>query len=115
MKSNLYPKNLMTENLVDLRVCSDNKSDLHHHEFFELAYVTEGSAEHTIDGHSILIGRGDFFLVNLSSSHGYNAISKDFKIINCLFVPEFIDRTLHGARSFSKIMNTPQMASSIRL
>jgi AraC-like DNA-binding protein len=105
MKSKLYTKNLMTESLIDLRICDDNKTELHHHEFFELVYVVEGSAEHTIDGHSMIIYKGDYFLINLRSSHGYNAIKDNFKIINCLFVPEFIDRTLRGARSFAEIMN----------
>lgn len=104
MKSVLFEKNLMADSLIDLRTCTED-AGLHHHEFFELAYVLSGSAEHTIDGRSMIISEGDFFFMNLKASHGYSAIGKDFKIINCLFLPEFLDKTLCGARSFAEIMN----------
>ncbi len=104
MKSLLFGKNLMTDTLIDLRTCTDN-AKLHHHEFFEIAYVLSGSAEHTIDGRSMIISEGDFFFMNLKASHGYRAIGKDLKLINCLFVPEFLDKTLKGAKTFAEIMN----------
>ena len=104
MKSELFGKNLMTDSLIDLRTCTEDAS-LHHHEFFELVYVISGSAEHTIDGRSMILSEGDFFFMNLKSSHCYSAIGNEFKIINCLFVPEFLDKTLSGARTFAEIMN----------
>lgn len=104
MNSCLFSKKLMTDALVDLRTSRDD-APLHHHDFFEIAYVISGSCEHTIDGHTYIIKKGDYFFFNLKSSHAYTALSEDFEIINCLFVPEFIDRTLKGARSFSDIMN----------
>ncbi|MBR5140755.1 MAG: helix-turn-helix domain-containing protein [Clostridia bacterium] len=104
MNSCLFSKTLMTDALVDLRTSRDD-APLHHHDFFEIAYVISGSCEHTIDEHSSIIKKGDFFFFNLKSCHAYAALSDDFEIINCLFVPEFIDRTLKGARSFSDIMN----------
>ena len=104
MKSVLFSKNLMTDRLIDLRTCTDG-AKLHHHDFFEIAYVLSGTAEHTIDGKTTIIGEGSFFFMNLKASHSFSAIGKDFKIINCLFVPEFLDKTLIGARSFAEIMN----------
>jgi len=104
MKSMLFRKQLMNDELIDLRTCSDD-SKLHHHEFFEAVYILSGSAEHNIDGHSMIISEGDFFFMNLKTSHGYRALGADFKLLNCLFVPEFLDKTLKGVRSFSEIMN----------
>ena len=104
MKSVLFSKKLMNGNLIDLRTCDENAT-LHHHEFFELAYVLSGSAEHTIDGHSMIISKGDYFFMNLKASHGYTAIGQGFQMVNCLFMPEFLDKSLNGAHSFSEIMN----------
>ena len=104
MKSVLFGKNIMTDSLIDLRTCSEG-ARLHHHEFFELAYVLSGTAEHTLDGKSMIISEGNFFFMNLKASHSYSAIGKDFKIVNCLFVPEFLDKTLKGLRTFAEIMN----------
>ena len=53
----------------------------------------------------MIISEGDFFFMNLKTSHGYTSPGGDFKLLNCLFVPEFLDRTLRGVRSFSEIMN----------
>ena len=104
MKATLFTRNMMTHSLIDLRTCADD-SEIHCHEFFEIAYVLSGSCEHTVDGRISIISEGDYFLINLKQSHGYAAISRDFEILNCLFMPEFIDRTLMGAHSFSEIMN----------
>ena len=104
MKSELFSKILMTDSLIDLRTCTED-ARLHHHDFFELVYVLSGSAEQTIEDRSMIISEGDFFFMNLKASHEYRAIDSDFKIINCLFVPEFLDKTLKGARTFAEIMN----------
>ena len=104
MNSLVFRKSIMTDSFIDLRTSKED-SGSHRHEFFEIAYVISGSCEHTIDGHTTIISRGDYFFVNLKSVHSYAGLSPDFEIINCLFVPEFIDRTLEGAHSFSEIMN----------
>jgi AraC family L-rhamnose operon regulatory protein RhaS len=90
-----------------VHLCTDKISKLHHHDFFEFVYVLEGAAEHTIDGHTAIIGPGEFFFINLKSSHAYRCLDDErgFKIINCLFLPSFIDRTLEGARSFREILD----------
>ena len=114
MKSLLFDKKVMTDKLIDLRTC-DEDAKLHHHEFFELVYVLSGNAEHAIDGHSMIISEGDFFFMNLKTSHGYRALTPDFRLINCLFVPEFLDKTLKNAHTFAEIMNNyPTKIESIR-
>ncbi len=76
---------------------------LHDHHFFELTYVTGGSTLHTLNGKTSRIREGDYFIVDYGSVHSYQD-SRDFMLINCLFLPEIVDDTLKGCRSFEKLM-----------
>ncbi len=102
-----FDKDTMRDAHIDVRICDDRQTKMHSHSFFEIVYVLEGSAEHTINGHSMILHTGDYFLINLKSKHQYVSIGDtcDFKVINCLFEPEFIDKTLEGAHSFAEILN----------
>lgn len=77
---------------------------LHNHRFFELVYIIEGSAYHTLAGQTVKVGRGDYFIVDYGSSHDYSR-SSQLKIMNCLFLPELIDQTLSDCRSIDELMN----------
>lgn len=100
-----------TEIVREQQICMDVSSNacsvMHGHPFFELVYVLSGTAEHTCDRKTSVVGAGDYFLINVQSMHGYRAVygSADFKIINCMFTPRFIDSTLADARSFQDILN----------
>ena len=50
---------------------------LHRHNFFELAYVTDGKARNVIDGKSYTVERGDYFVMNRFSTHSYHTISSE--------------------------------------
>lgn len=76
----------------------------HNHTFFELVYVTSGSTLHTLNSVSGPLGPGDYFIVDYGSEHSY-AGSKNFTLINCLFLPEIIDDTLKNCRSFEELMH----------
>ena len=45
--------------------------DTHDHQFFELAYVTGGTAEHTLNGQVSTVCKGDYFIVDYGSNHRY--------------------------------------------
>jgi len=75
----------------------------HAHNFFELVYVTGGTAIHILSGEKSLLATGDYFIVDYGSVHSYSE-SRDFQIINCLFLPEIIDDTLYGCRSFDTLI-----------
>ena len=79
-------------------------NSLHEHDFFEFVYVVHGKVEHIREHKSAIIGAGDYFLINLKDAHGYRRID-GCKIINILFLPEFIDESLRGADSFQKILD----------
>ena len=88
-----------------MAVVSEQQGDVktHDHNFFELAYITGGSALHTINGEQARVGAGDYFLVDYGSVHSYTQ-SRDFVLINCLFMPEMIDDTLVDCRSVEALM-----------
>ena len=75
----------------------------HSHNFFELVYVTDGSAIHTVEGTPAEISKGDYFIIEYGCSHAYSNC-RNFGVINCLFVPEFIDATLKGCKSYSQLI-----------
>ncbi len=87
--------------------CADGNVPTHGHDFFEFAYVVQGRAEHTINGRTFLLSEGDYFLINRNDTHAYHAITAEgFRIINCMFLPQFIDRSLTDAPGFREILNT---------
>lgn len=77
--------------------------EMHNHLFFELAYITGGTAKHILDDSVSVVQRGDYFIVDYGSLHGYRD-SKDLTLINCLFLPELIDETLVDCRSFDQLL-----------
>ena len=79
------------------------RTEVHSHNFFELVYVTEGSAMQTLSGKMVAISKGDYFIIDYASSHGYENC-RNFYIINCLFKPEFIDATLKGCKSYAQLI-----------
>ena len=83
--------------------CKQDDVGDHDHRFFELVYVMGGSAVHTLNGETGLLKEGDFFIVDYGSIHSYRQC-RDFMLINCIFLPEIIDDTLAGCRSFDELM-----------
>ena len=75
----------------------------HDHQFFELVYIVEGSAEHTLNGQACMVYAGDYFIVDYGSRHKYRNC-RDFKLINCMFTPELIDETLADCRGFDELL-----------
>lgn len=75
----------------------------HDHTFFELAYVTGGSAAHILNGRAGTLRQGDYFIMDYGSVHRYENC-RDFTLINCLFLPEVIDETLRGCRSLEALL-----------
>jgi len=98
---------IVTENSFMIDVSYNYMSKTHSHPFFELVYVVKGTVIHTLDNKTMIIKPGDYFLINLNSYHGYNALpsTTDFEIINCMFMPSFIDPILSNTKTFEEILN----------
>lgn len=77
---------------------------LHRHTFFELVYVLKGSATHWLEGDQVSLRAGDYFIIDPGSTHCYRE-TKDFVIVNCLFLPEYIDRALEDCPSLSSLLS----------
>lgn len=87
-------------------VLADNKlSRTHTHEFLEIAYVAEGRALHKIKNEEAVICRGNYFIVDYNTEHSYESISDEpLLIVNILFNPRFIDKSLERCRSFDELL-----------
>ena len=88
------------------RIAPHNQRDMgyHSHSFFELAYVTGGSAVHMMDtGEEHEVHAGDYFIIDYGTNHRYRN-SQDCTLINCLFLPEIIHDTLADCHSFDEIL-----------
>ncbi|MDD4700405.1 MAG: AraC family transcriptional regulator [Oscillospiraceae bacterium] len=86
--------------------CDSILSKTHTHNFLELAYVTQGSALHTFGNSESTINKGDYFIVDYDAAHSYFSIDgKPFEVINCVFLPEFVDRSLINCKSFKTVLN----------
>lgn len=77
---------------------------MHNHTFFELVYILKGTATHWIGQESMSLRAGDYFIIDPGSAHSYKD-TKDFEIVNCLFLPEYIDRALGECPSLSSLLS----------
>lgn len=70
----------------------DDDMELHTHDnFSELVIVLSGTAIHEVDGEEYPIKKGDVFVINDRTCHGYKK-PKNFRICNIMFVlPYFLD------------------------
>lgn len=89
----------------DLPVCIfksdlDNPEEIknrepHSHDFIEIAYVSSGKGYHELNSKKRDTSRGDIHFINFDSVHMFTPIdnvnSGNLEIINCIFLPEFID------------------------
>lgn len=86
-----------------IRALQQVDTGAHSHQFFELAYVTGGQAQNILNDQALLVKEGDYFIMDYDSVHSYKQ-GKGFSLINCLFLPEVIDNTLEGCRTFDQFM-----------
>lgn len=87
---------------------SDHRSaSLHSHSFLEFTYIESGMMEHAFDGEIATLKAGDYFIVDYGTQHKYKAVGDaKLNVINFLFYPDFVDRTLGRNESFEKVVNS---------
>ena len=76
----------------------------HSHEFIEMIYVCRGNSVHFSGGKTNRLKCGDYIFVDYNTVHGFTEKSSDFSIINCLFVPRFVDMSLKNCQTLSDIL-----------
>ena len=88
-------------------VANGRTTKLHGHEFLEVSYITQGSMEHYLDGQRSVLSTGDYFIVDYGTRHAYHQISEEsLQVVNLLFYPGFLDRTLSGSKRFEDVVNS---------
>lgn len=80
------------------------KGFTHQHKYFELVYVLRGTAKRKLSDASIPVSAGDYYVANPLSAHGYEDL-QDLEVVNCLFLPEYIDRALTDCPSISALLS----------
>lgn len=80
--------------------------DRHRHDFLELTYILRGTAVNLSGEHPTLLKPGNYILFDYDIDHQIVEKSEDFLCINCLFVPEALDQTLAGCKSFQSMLAT---------
>ena len=92
---------------ICVELCDHKTTPEHKHCFFELVYVLKGQTNHFFEGKEILLNAGDYFLIDINHSHSFFALSseEEFQIINCMFLPSFIDKTLTNTHRFGDLIN----------
>lgn len=91
---------------IRLMVCQHEDTASHNHDFLEMVYVLNGSAIHTLNDEKTLVKKGDYFIIDYGAFHHYNAMDGgEFIIVNILFKPEFVDKTLFNCISFRDLIN----------
>lgn len=77
---------------------------LHRHTFFELVYILRGTATHLVGQDTMALRAGDYFIIDPGSNHCYKD-TDDLELVNCLFLPEYIDRALTDCPSLSSLLS----------
>ena len=91
---------------IILMVSKQGDTKLHNHDFLEMVYVTEGRAMHTLNNKKTIVEKGDFFIIDYGVFHKYSKVDNiRFEIINILFKPEIIDKTLINCLGFQDLIN----------
>ena len=78
--------------------------EMHQHEYFELVYIVSGTATHHLGKDTTQLRAGDYFIVDRGSHHCYRD-TQNFQIVNCLFLPQYIDRALVNCPSLSSLLS----------
>lgn len=63
----------------------------HRHNYIEIMYVCQGSITHVIDGHEIVLEKGDMIFLNPHVMHGIKRSGMEDIGINFIALPEFFD------------------------
>lgn len=92
---------------INFHVCLNNFSVPHTHEFLELSYVLHGTALHKFnETEEKIIKKGDYFIIDYNTVHSYKSINDDgLAIINLLFLPEIIDKSLWYCNNFQTLLH----------
>jgi AraC-like DNA-binding protein len=98
---------LLQKNGFCVSIAGSRATAMHGHDFLEFSFVSQGRLAHEIAGHHEHLGAGDYFIVDHGTQHSYRqAGNEPLQVVNLLFYPEFLERTLAGSRRFEDVVNS---------
>lgn len=107
---------LRTNNLFRLLQHTQTSNEPHSHNFFELAYIIDGECTHVLNGTHTRLHPGDYVIIDFNSVHHYICDNnKPITLIDCLFVPEFIDQSYQNCNSFKNLISSYQIGIDYHL
>lgn len=77
--------------------CDDDCQMHGHSDFSELVIVLEGNAVHLVGDEKYPISKGEVFVINKNTAHGYSEAS-NFKICNIMFKPEIMHERIFNIK-----------------
>ncbi len=106
MQPRTIPQNVtgVADEQIHMMRINPQNDEFHDHSFFELVYVTQGSATHYLETEQMGLRQRDYFIIDPGSRHCYQD-NRDFEIVNCLFLPEYVDRALVHCPSLSALLS----------
>lgn len=106
-----HEKYINNQEMYCIMTALHGTNDPHCHDFIELAYVLDGKCTHVLNGTSTTLTKGDYVIIDYNSIHNYICHDEDdyLTLINCLFFPEFLDRSLVNCNSFKNILSSYQL------
>lgn len=87
---------------------------LHRHGFFELVYILRGTAVHRLEKTTATLHQGDYFIIDTGTVHCYEEVD-GLEIVNCLFLPEYIDRALENCPTLAALLSNQTMRFGVML
>ena len=91
MTARIFARNHFTRGL-DFIYLSDNRLPNgygeHSHDYIEIVITVEGRAKHRINGRLYDTVPGDVCVIQGGDMHGFELATKDFRVINIMYLPE---------------------------
>ena len=96
-------RSYLVANKLNIHTSIPPDDSMHGHEFFELVYVRSGMAAQQLGAEALPVHAGDYFIMDMNCYHCYRD-TQHFSIINCLFLPEFLNHALVNCQSLTALM-----------
>lgn len=100
-------KNMEAKSSVfGMKELNQKDSRLHTHSYIELAYIKSGECSHVLNGQHTNLHGGDYFIIDFNCAHQYFCKNdKGVELINCMFMPNFLDSSLAKCNSFKNLVS----------
>ena len=81
----------------------------HHHTFFEMIYVVNGTINHSINGDEVKpLKTGDFIFIDVGTIHSFTV--HDVTAINLVFTPQLIDKNIQSCTSLKELFKSDKFS-----